>query len=344
MRLLRITNILTLLLFACVFRANGQDQTKNPVNMLTVGSPAPRLSIARWIKGAPISEFKKGQVYVVEFWATWCLPCIAGMPHLSELARKYKKDITVLGVSILERPATTMSVIEEFVAKQGDKMDYIVAAESDKLMAQNWLSAFGIRGIPTAFVIDKQGRVAWIGLPANLGKVLPLVISDKWDVIKAAADRKESQRLTDIDNNLVVNTLNPTMGNPGKPELSLKKIEGLLAENPGLKYYYKTAHFTIWSLVKLNSEKVVEYYHEMKTATDDPPFKSVTDAVTGRPNLKRQIYLIAADAYQEQLNRYPWSMDFADTYKKMAELYQSAGDEQKSKAYLKKADETSKIK
>ncbi len=51
------------------------------------------------------------------------------MPHLSELARAYRKDITVLGVSILERKETQLPAIEQFVAGMGDKMDYNVAAE-----------------------------------------------------------------------------------------------------------------------------------------------------------------------------------------------------------------------
>ena len=54
-----------------------------------VGDPAPRLQVDRFVKGAPVKDFKQGQVYVVEFWATWCRPCKESIPHITELQKKY---------------------------------------------------------------------------------------------------------------------------------------------------------------------------------------------------------------------------------------------------------------
>ena len=57
---------------------------------LKVGDPAPALKATKWLQGTEVKSFEKGQVYVVEFWATWCGPCIVMMPHMSDLQQEYK--------------------------------------------------------------------------------------------------------------------------------------------------------------------------------------------------------------------------------------------------------------
>ena len=66
-----------------------------------------------WLKGTPIQGFERGRVYVVEFWATWCGPCIAAMPHLSRVADKYKRRVTVIGVDVMEK-APSMKKLKAF--------------------------------------------------------------------------------------------------------------------------------------------------------------------------------------------------------------------------------------
>jgi len=88
---------------------------------LKVGDRAPEFKVEKFLKGEPITGFEKGQVYVVEFWATWCGPCIAAMPHLSELQRHYKDDgVTFIGTNIWERyNDDTEKKVAEFVEEQG---------------------------------------------------------------------------------------------------------------------------------------------------------------------------------------------------------------------------------
>lgn len=128
------------------------------------------------------------------------------------------------------------------------------------------------------------------------------------------------------------------MGNPGNPTGALKKIDSILSRDPGLKYYPKVGHFTFYALTKTDPEKAVEFGKEWLKHNDYPPFSTITDAVTGKNNLPASLYLLAADSYQAQLNLYPWSMDFPDTYKKMADLYVKAGDKDKAAEMLRKAD------
>jgi thiol-disulfide isomerase/thioredoxin len=151
---------------------------------LKVGDPAPGLTPAKWIKGEPVEKLEKGKVYVVEFWATWCGPCKQSIPHLTELASKFK-DITFIGQDVWE---PDLSTVEPFVKEMGDKMEYHVALDDSEhgKMDQAWMAAAGQDGIPTAFVVDKETKIAWIGHPMELEPILTDVEAGTFDPQKAA--------------------------------------------------------------------------------------------------------------------------------------------------------------
>lgn len=85
MKCAKQVGIVVFITMLSVLIVQAQDKPKQ----LALGSPAPPLYIQSWLKGEPVNQLEKGKVYVVEFWATWCGPCIAGMPHLSEVAEKF---------------------------------------------------------------------------------------------------------------------------------------------------------------------------------------------------------------------------------------------------------------
>src|SRR5438132_1574142 len=94
---------------------------------LTIGSPAPELHANAWYNGKAIEKFRKGQVYVIEFWATWCGPCMKTIPHMNELQKKYP-NVTFVGVASLEQgpPEKKKSSIEKFLKAENPKIDYLV--------------------------------------------------------------------------------------------------------------------------------------------------------------------------------------------------------------------------
>lgn len=183
--ILTISTILaSLVLTAAPGVAFAQEGASKPgateKKKLSVGDRAPELRVESFLKGEEITGFEKGNVYVVEFWATWCGPCIQAMPHLSELARHYRDDnVTFIGTNVWEKDtsAETKKKVVDFIEAQGSKMDYTVVYDGEeKFMTENWMVAAGQRGIPAAFVVDQQGTIAYIGHPMTLDVVIAEVV------------------------------------------------------------------------------------------------------------------------------------------------------------------------
>jgi thiol-disulfide isomerase/thioredoxin len=165
--------------------AKTDDATKPQVKPLTIGDPARAIDIEHWIKGDEISEFKDGKIYVVEFWATWCGPCRASMPHITKLQGDYKDyGVTFVGVSDEE-----LDVVTEWLAKTDKKSNkawneiigYTLTTDPDMSVKTDYMVAANQRGIPTAFIIGKDQHIEWIGHPMDIDKALEAVVKDNWN-------------------------------------------------------------------------------------------------------------------------------------------------------------------
>lgn len=139
---------------------------------LKVGTMAPDLTVHSWIKGEPIAKFKKGRIYVLEFGATWCVPCAKAIPELTRIAREYEDNVSVASLFVMERneePAATqkpdyVARVERYVQKRAASIAYAVGIDTpDKLLVKHWLTPLGYNGIPVVCVINQQGLLAWTG-------------------------------------------------------------------------------------------------------------------------------------------------------------------------------------
>lgn len=190
-------SVAVVLVSAVLVSGGAGQQAAAPGEKL--GKPAASLKGLQWVKGGPV-EIKRGSVYVVEFWATWCGPCRTSIPHLSELQRRFKdKGVTIIGIS-----NETVDIVKPFV--EGEKagpMDYVVAADPQRQIGKGYMEAFGVGGIPHAFIVGKDGNLLWHGHPLDgMDDVLKEVVAGQFDYAgyakKKAAEEAEQARLVKL--------------------------------------------------------------------------------------------------------------------------------------------------
>ena len=167
------------------------DSPRAVAKELGIGSMAPELDIEHWIQDGngffkPVKTFDEGKVYVVEFWATWCGPCIQSMPHLAQLQNKYRgQNVQIVSVS-----DETVDEVKDLLAKENEQLGktfaeitsaYSLTTDPDRSVHQDYMEAANQQGIPTSFIVGKTGVIEWIGHPMELDEPLESVVNDSWD-------------------------------------------------------------------------------------------------------------------------------------------------------------------
>ena len=199
---------------------------------LTIGDMAPAIVASSWAKGQPVQEFEPGEVYVVEFWATWCGPCRTSMPHISALQEEYGDAVRFIGLS-----KETEQVVREFLgSSQSDErswdeaVKYRLAMDGGGATYNAYMSAAGQNGIPTAFIVGRDGMLEWIGHPMSMDEPLRQVVADTWDRL-AARNEYEAQERAERARNKAMATISQAIRDQDW-DAALGAIEPLVAEFP----------------------------------------------------------------------------------------------------------------
>jgi len=193
---MKLRNVLGLLMALAMTGTLAGTALAQGQKKLAVGDAAPGMDIEKWVKNSE-TKIEDGKVYLIEFWATWCGPCIRAMPHLSALQREFADELTVIAVSTEE-----VEKVSAFVKKQGSKMDMTVAVDRSNATNRAWFEAAGLKGIPASFIVDRKGKIAYIGNPHSddfeptlrqvmSGRFDPKLQSQATPILKQARDARK---------------------------------------------------------------------------------------------------------------------------------------------------------
>ncbi len=145
----------------------------SPLGIPIVGEPYPFKLTG--LNGNEISTDKwKGKVIVMDFWATWCGPCVAEMPKLKELYEKYHdRGLEVVGISSDFKRA----LLTEYVKDKDIRWPQVYVKDLGENRQTALQKATGVMGIPRYFVIDRDGKLYTDHGRGHLEEIIPKLLA-----------------------------------------------------------------------------------------------------------------------------------------------------------------------
>jgi len=181
--------------------AQAAAPEKKDMVTLNVGDaiPVDAFDGVTWIQGEKVKALnEKGKTYILECWATWCGPCIAVIPHVNEMHKKFEsKGLVIIGMNVFE---DGIEKSQDFVKKQGDGMSYRVAYSGGRksAFADKVLKPAGVTGIPRALVVQ-DGKLVLSIHPSQLeDEVITSLLDRSFDPVAFAKKQAEEEEARKI--------------------------------------------------------------------------------------------------------------------------------------------------
>ncbi len=138
-------------LHAADLAAYGEGDAKLRERLAKIeGAPAIEIDLKDWMNSPALKLADlKGKIVVLDFWATWCGPCIASIPHTNEMVAKYGDKVVIIGVCHPRGAEKLKQVVE------AKKIIYPVAVDENETLSD----AYQVNGFPDYYLIDREGKL-----------------------------------------------------------------------------------------------------------------------------------------------------------------------------------------
>jgi thiol-disulfide isomerase/thioredoxin len=170
-------------------RVSHEDRWQPPPEF-KIGMTAPPIITEYWLNEPTRKvDLTDGRVYLIEFWATWCSPCLRKMPRLVELQKEIGEDrLAIVAISSESREGVTGFLDREGTNEQTAGSQVLehsksisIGVDRDSYTLRAYMVASGFRAIPTLFIVGKSGQVEWAGSSEDCEAVLRQVLEGSWD-------------------------------------------------------------------------------------------------------------------------------------------------------------------
>jgi thiol-disulfide isomerase/thioredoxin len=153
-------------LFICLIPAMllAQDELFKPQKEL-IGTTVNEIKLTDYVLNEPANKNFSNKFKVLEFWATWCKPCLKAVPHLNKLQRKFSDSNLVFLSVTYEKPEVAQKVFSKI------KFETVVVSDQTRTIHQVLRVQYkGTMPLPRTVLIDNQNRIIWYGSPKELSE------------------------------------------------------------------------------------------------------------------------------------------------------------------------------
>ena len=151
---------------------------------IKVGEKSPKIVITDYIQNVPKNTTLENKFILLEFWATWCGPCLDGVPKLNTIQDKFKSNKDFIIISITdEKVDKVLRTLKRIPFKS-----LVVSDQTGKTIKN-----FGINAFPTTVLIDDKGFIKWIGLPESLTDTILNSFLSKKDISLDIGSNKSAE-------------------------------------------------------------------------------------------------------------------------------------------------------